>query len=129
MGAGAIENGMDSTPLQICAGIAGLLGADQQLIVRELLQQAFACPLEHIRANNDIEIAYYNAFDAGAGYLIYAGTGSIGAFIDHEQQLHAWGGHGYILDDAGGGCWIAREAETHFNAAKTNNPPGGNNQS
>ena len=108
------ENGMDSTPLQICAGITGLLGADQQLIVRELLQQAFACPLEHIRANNDIEIAYYNAFDAGAGYLIYAGTGSIGAFIDHEQQLHRVGGHGYILDDAGGGYWIAREALKHI---------------
>lgn len=108
------EAGTDASALHICAGITGLLGADQQLIVRQLLQQAFACPLEHIRANNDIEIAYYNAFEAGAGYLIYAGTGSIGAFIDRDQQLHRVGGHGYILDDAGGGYWIAREALKHI---------------
>ena len=59
---------------------------------------------------SDIEIAYHAAFAPGEGYLVYAGTGSIAAFIDSENTLHRAGGRGVQLDDAGGGYWIAREA-------------------
>jgi N-acetylglucosamine kinase-like BadF-type ATPase len=59
---------------------------------------------------NDIEIACRDAFEPGGGYLVYAGTGSIAAFIDAEGTLHRAGGRGVVLDDGGGGFWIAREA-------------------
>jgi glucosamine kinase len=45
---------------------------------------------------------------------VYAGTGSIGAYIDRDGQFHRAGGRGVMLDDGGGGFWIAREAMRHI---------------
>jgi glucosamine kinase len=64
--------------------------------------------------SSDIEIAYLDSFEPGQGYLVYAGTGSIAAFIDADGQFHRAGGHGGVLDDGGGGFWIAREALRHI---------------
>jgi hypothetical protein len=61
-----------------------------------------------------MEIAYRASFAPGEGYLVYAGTGSIGAFIDADGQFHRAGGRGVVLDDGGGGFWIAREALRHI---------------
>jgi glucosamine kinase len=61
-----------------------------------------------------MEIAYRASFAPGEGYLVYAGTGSIGAFIDAAGQFHRAGGRGVVLDDGGGGFWIAREALRHI---------------
>ena len=58
----------------------------------------------------DIEVAYLDVFAPGEGYLVYAGTGSIAAFIDSAGTFHRAGGHGGLLDDGGSGFWIAREA-------------------
>ncbi len=63
---------------------------------------------------NDIDIAYRACFLPGEGYLVYAGTGSIGAFIDADGSFHRAGGRGVVLDDGGGGFWIAREALRHI---------------
>jgi N-acetylglucosamine kinase-like BadF-type ATPase len=57
-----------------------------------------------------MDIAYRASFAPGEGYLVYAGTGSIGAYIDADGQFHRAGGRGVVLDDGGGGFWIAREA-------------------
>jgi glucosamine kinase len=62
----------------------------------------------------DIEVAYLDVFAPGEGYLVYAGTGSIAAFIDARQQFHRVGGRGGLLDDGGSGFWIAREALRHI---------------
>jgi N-acetylglucosamine kinase-like BadF-type ATPase len=57
-----------------------------------------------------MDIAYRAAYAPGEGYLVYAGTGSIAAFIDaHGTTLRA-GGRGPALGDEGAGYWIAREA-------------------
>ncbi|MBC3881517.1 ATPase [Undibacterium sp. LX40W] len=104
-----------STPsLWVCAGLTGLVGSEHQSLARDLIATIFKTDVKQVKVHNDIEIAYYSAFEAGEGYLIYAGTGSIGAYIDAQGQLHRVGGHGYILDDAGGGYWIAREALKHI---------------
>ena len=58
----------------------------------------------------DLELACHAAFAPGAGYVVVAGTGSIAAFIDEEGVLQRAGGRGALIDDAGGGHWIAREA-------------------
>ncbi len=53
---------------------------------------------------------------------MYAGTGSIGAFIDGDGQFHRAGGRGVHLDDGGGGYWIARAALRHIWRAEDEAP-------
>lgn len=98
-------------PVAVCAGLTGFDGAAAlpALWLAELFQLAPAA----VTVRNDIEIAYLDAFAPGAGYLVYAGTGSIAAWIDADGRFHRAGGRGVILDDGGGGFWIAREALRH----------------
>ncbi len=92
----------------LVAGVTGVGAGNLELA--EMLSQSFHVARESVSVVSDIEIAYYAAFAPGEGYVIYAGTGSIAAFIDGEGVLHRAGGRGVQLDDAGGGYWIAREA-------------------
>lgn len=95
-------------PVQVHAGLTGLDGEG-----RELAPQV-AGPLglspAQVTLGSDVETAFLDLFQPGEGYLVYAGTGSIAAFLDAEGTLHRAGGRGVILDDGGGGFWIAREA-------------------
>jgi glucosamine kinase len=99
-------------PLQIRAGVTGF-GSDGDAL-QLLLAHAFGVPGAAVVLSSDIEIAYLDSFAPGAGYLVYAGTGSIGAYIDSGGQLHRAGGRGVYLDDGGGGYWIARAALRHI---------------
>ncbi|MCE2724113.1 MAG: N-acetylglucosamine kinase [Burkholderiales bacterium] len=97
---------------RVCAGVTGLDSRD------ELLCREIAVPLgigsEDVTVHSDIEIAYRDLFRRGEGYVIYAGTGSVAAYIDPAGTLHRAGGRGVYLDDAGGGFWIVREALRHI---------------
>ena len=95
-------------PLRVCAGLTGF-GGDGEVLVG-WLSTLLGVRLDAITLCNDIEIACLDAFEPGQGYLVYAGTGSIAAFIDEHGEFHRAGGRGVVLDDAGGGFWIAREA-------------------
>jgi N-acetylglucosamine kinase-like BadF-type ATPase len=95
-------------PLRVCAGLTGF-GGDGKVLV-DWLSSLLGVGIDAITLCNDIEIAYLDAFEPGQGYLVYAGTGSIAAFIDDQGEFHRAGGRGVMLDDAGGGFWIAREA-------------------
>ena len=95
-------------PQRVCAGLTGF-GGDSELLVDWLAELLGMDPVTVI-VSNDIEIAYLDSFQPGEGYLVYAGTGSIAAFIDHSGVFHRAGGRGVTLDDGGGGFWIAREA-------------------
>lgn len=99
-------------PVAACAGLTGFDGvaALPAQWLAELLHIAPAAVAVH----NDIEIAYLDSFAPGEGYLVYAGTGSIAAFIDGDGGFHRAGGRGVTLDDGGGGFWIAREAMRHI---------------
>ena len=99
-------------PQRVRAGLTGFGGdgAPWQGWLGELLGLAPAS----IVLCNDIEIAYLGSFAPGEGYLVYAGTGSIGAWIDADGQFHRAGGRGVVLDDGGGGFWTAREALRHI---------------
>lgn len=92
----------------IVAGVTGVGAGNPELV--ELLGHTFSVERNFVSVVSDIEIAYHAAFSPGAGYLVYAGTGSIAAYIDGDNKLHRAGGRGVQLDDAGGGFWIAREA-------------------
>ncbi|MET3130332.1 glucosamine kinase [Oxalobacteraceae bacterium GrIS 1.11] len=95
-------------PRRVCAGLTGFGGDGAQL--RSWLADLFALGEPDVTLCNDIEIAYLDCFEPGCGYLVYAGTGSIAAFIDETGVFHRAGGRGVALDDGGGGFWIAREA-------------------
>lgn len=99
-------------PVAVCAGLTGFDGAAALPAqwLAELLRVAPAAVI----VRNDIEIAYLDSFAPGEGYLVYAGTGSIAAWIDAAGAFHRAGGRGVTLDDGGGGFWIAREAMRHI---------------
>jgi len=103
---------MHASPLRIQAGLTGF-GGDGELLQSWLAQLLGVAP-SAVTLSNDIELAYRANFAPGAGYLIYAGTGSIGAYIDADHVFHRAGGRGVVLDDGGGGFWIAREALRHI---------------
>ncbi|MGJ9419193.1 BadF/BadG/BcrA/BcrD ATPase family protein [Massilia sp. CMS3.1] len=99
-------------PVRVRAGLTGFGGDGAQLTL--WLAELLGIQAAAIAMCNDIEIAYRASFTPGEGYLVYAGTGSIGAFIDAGGQFHRAGGRGVVLDDGGGGFWIAREALRHI---------------
>jgi N-acetylglucosamine kinase-like BadF-type ATPase len=99
-------------PSRVRAGLTGFGGDGEQL--QRWLGELFGISPGAVTLCNDIEIAYLASFAPGEGYLVYAGTGSIGAWIDAEGQFHRAGGRGVMLDDGGGGFWIAREALRHI---------------
>jgi N-acetylglucosamine kinase-like BadF-type ATPase len=99
-------------PGRIRAGLTGFGGDGEQL--QRWLAELLGVSPRTITLCNDIEIAYLASFAPGEGYLVYAGTGSIGAWIDRDGHFHRAGGRGVMLDDGGGGFWIAREALRHI---------------
>ena len=99
-------------PRRVQAGLTGFGGDGDQL--QHWLAELLGVDPQAVTLCNDIEIAYFDSFQPGEGYLVYAGTGSIGAFIDGDGQFHRAGGRGVMLDDGGGGFWIAREALRHI---------------
>jgi N-acetylglucosamine kinase-like BadF-type ATPase len=99
-------------PSRVRAGLTGFGGDGDQL--QRWLAELLGISPRSVAMCNDIEIAYLASFTPGSGYLVYAGTGSIGAYIDGEGRFHRAGGRGVMLDDGGGGFWIAREALRHI---------------
>lgn len=99
-------------PARIQAGFTGLAQADPAL--GALVAEPFGLEAAAVTVENDIVFAYRALFEPGEGYVVYAGTGSVAAFIDAEGRLHRAGGRGALLDDGGGGFWIAREALRHI---------------
>lgn len=99
-------------PARIQAGFTGLAESDPALA--PLVAAPFGLDAGAVTVENDILFAYRALFEPGEGYVVYAGTGSVAAFVDAEGQLHRAGGRGALLDDGGGGFWIAREALRHI---------------
>ncbi len=90
------------------AGVTGI-GADAPRLA-SLIALAFVLAQDQVVVTSDAELIFHAVLAPGEGYLVYSGTGSIAAFIDEAGVLHRSGGRGVMLDDAGGGYWIAREA-------------------
>lgn len=99
-------------PVRVQAGLTGFGG--DGAVLQGWLAELLGIDARAVVLCNDIEIAYRACFAPGEGYLVYAGTGSIGAFIDTDGAFHRAGGRGVVLDDGGGGFWIAREALRHI---------------
>ena len=93
------------------AGITGLdQGADAAGFFRRQMADVFGIAQTNARAWNDMAIAYRAACTPGTGILVYSGTGSIACHVTAAGELIRVGGYGVIIDDAGSGFWIAKEA-------------------
>ena len=107
-------------PARVHAGLTGF-GAPSEGLAR-LIAEPLGLPIQAVTLSSDIETAYLDLFAIGQGYLVYAGTGSVAAFIDDAGVLHRAGGRGVILDDGGAGYWIACEALRHVWRAEDGRP-------
>jgi glucosamine kinase len=98
-------------PARICAGITGLsTGSETAELMATWLAGAFRLPPNAVQVVDDMRIAYRAAFQPGEGILVYAGTGSVAIHLAEDGTTVRAGGHGYLIDDAGGGYWIGRQA-------------------
>ncbi|MGO4706919.1 N-acetylglucosamine kinase [Microvirga sp. 2MCAF38] len=102
---------LSGKPVGIVAGITGLTReTPAEILVRDMLADAFEVPGEKIFVAEDMWIAYLSYFALGEGILVYSGTGSIGYYLTEDKTVLRVGGRGNLIDDAGSGFWIAREA-------------------
>ncbi|MBM3547465.1 MAG: ATPase [Alphaproteobacteria bacterium] len=98
-------------PEKIVAGITGLsAGSDTAALLSSWLAAAFDLAQGSVQVVDDMRIAYRAAFTPGEGVLVYAGTGSVAMHLAEDGSALRAGGHGYLIDDAGGGYWIGRQA-------------------
>lgn len=105
----ALAQAAPRAPAALWAGITGFDAAQSAALATELAQ-ALGVDAARVALASDIELACRAAFAPGTGIVVYAGTGAIAAHLAADGQLHRAGGRGAVLDDAGGGHWIAREA-------------------
>jgi len=107
-------------PTSVCAGFTGV-GRDVDTL-RALVGEPLDLAPAAVTIKSDIEIAYLDIFAPGKGYVVYAGTGSVVAFVDeggmHEVRLTNLGmpgGRGIALipnsSDAEGICNSPRLGE------------------
>ncbi|GEO15576.1 N-acetylglucosamine kinase [Microvirga aerophila] len=113
-------------PLGIIAGITGLTQeTPAQATMRGILSRAFRLPEEKVFVAEDMWIAYLSYFALGEGILVYSGTGSIGYYLSDTKEVIRVGGRGNLIDDAGSGFWIAREALRAILRAEEERPGDG----
>lgn len=107
-------------PERVHAGLTGFGGEGEGL--RALIAAPLGLDPTTVTVGSDIETTYLDLFAPGEGYVVYAGTGSVAAFIDERGQLHRVGGRGVTVDDAGSGFWIGRAALRSVWRAEEENP-------
>jgi len=99
-------------PSRVHVGLTGYVGGNTEALQAQIAEP-FGLEPSAVTLAGDMEVAYLDLFAPGAGYMVYAGTGSIAAFVDESGVLHRAGGRGVIVDDGGSGFWIARQAMRH----------------
>ena len=118
-----VHAGATGMPERVLAGFTGYSNsAPVRAALETSIAAAFGLAAGRVRVVGDVALAYLDSFVPGAGYLVYAGTGSIAAYIDAHGQMHRAGGRGSLLDDGGSGYWIAREAMRHIWRAEDERP-------
>lgn len=93
----------------VVVGVTGLTaGTAEAEALGAMIADAFAA--SRVAVMGDARLAFLSVFAPGEGHLVYAGTGSIAAHVAKDGALTLVGGKGVVIDDAGGGHWIATRA-------------------
>lgn len=96
-------------PTGVVMGAAGLDGGSEAAsFLTDLICQSLELPTDAVVVDNDMVIAYRSVFGPGEGVVVYGGTGSIAFHMPRTGEPVRTGGHGYLIDDAGGGYWIGK---------------------
>ena len=96
-------------PHAVVAGVTGLHpGTEAEATLIKFFSEGLGLPPAQVTVDNDMYVAYRNAFRPGEGVLLYAGTGSVAYHIRGDGTVMRAGGYGYLIDDAGAGFWIGR---------------------
>ena len=105
----ALERVGAPTPITaLWAGIAGVGREAVRTAVEGALQRSGIAT--HVGVGTDVEAAFEDAFDGGAGILVVAGTGSIGWGRSESGVVGRVGGWGSLVGDEGSGYAIGIEA-------------------
>lgn len=96
-------------PRAVWGGITGLDDAHGPALA-EALAPALGVPPAAVALSNDLVMACRALWAPGEGYVLVAGTGAIAGFVDAQGRWHRVGGRGVVIDDGGGGHWIAVQA-------------------
>lgn len=108
-------------PVRVHAGLTGYGGGEE---LRELVARPLGLAPEAVGLSSDLETLYLDLFAPGQGHVVYAGTGSVAVHVDALGGVHRAGGRGVLIDDGGGGHWIAREALRQVWRAEDERPGG-----
>jgi N-acetylglucosamine kinase-like BadF-type ATPase len=93
----------------VLAGVTGMTApTPESVLLTDLITEILEA--RRVEAMSDTKLAYLCVFAPGEGILVYAGTGSAAAHVAVDGGLTLVGGKGVIIDDAGGGYWIATRA-------------------
>ena len=96
-------------PHAVVAGVTGLHpGTEAEGTLIKFFSEGLGLPPARVTVDNDMYVAYRNAFRPGEGVLLYAGTGSVAYHIRADGTAIRAGGYGYLIDDAGAGFWIGQ---------------------
>ena len=101
--------GLTDRPIRaICVGVAGAGREEERdTLLATLDADRIAGTVVVV---TDAEIAIEDAFGAGPGVLLTAGTGSIAYGKGPTGVMARCGGWGPVIGDEGGGAWIGRRA-------------------
>lgn len=98
-------------PDAVVAGVTGLHGgAPEAELLAGRIAARLGLAVDAVLADDDMRVAYLAVLTPGEGVLVYAGTGSVAYHYRPDGAALRAGGYGYLIDDAGAGFWIGRQA-------------------
>jgi N-acetylglucosamine kinase-like BadF-type ATPase len=104
----AALEGQRVVPSAICLGIAGVDRADDQKVVRGIMDRiGYKATILIV---NDALIALQAGVGDSPGIVVVSGTGSIAYGRNARGEAARAGGWGHVLGDEGSGYWIGRKA-------------------
>ncbi len=107
-GLAGIRAAVPAQPSAVVVGITGL-PTDFAPLITEMLSGTFYLPQTALYVTDDLHLAYAAHFPSGGGTLVYAGTGSMAYHRTASDEVMRAGGHGFLIDDAGGAFWQGRQ--------------------
>ena len=92
----------------VCAAVAGYSHQERRFKFQSALSSFL--PNARVMTAPDYAAAFRSALPGGSGILVVAGTGSIAYARNNDGLSARAGGYGYLIDDAGSGYGVGRQA-------------------
>lgn len=104
----APHGGMRAPIRALFSGLSGGGNAQSRTHITSRLQAALP-GARHVATAGDTVTALYAGIGVGDGIAVIAGTGT-SELVRHNGEFTQIGGWGHLIDDAGSGFWLGREA-------------------